>query len=395
MENKQITERFNKSKKVKFLYRLMQIFPINKTKIVFTSFEGKGGYCCNPRYIAQKLIDDNSGYKLVWIIDDVTKKFPKEIKVVKNTLLNRAFHLSTAKVWVDNTRKPLGTIKRKGQFYLQTWHAGIATKPIGKFRGKLFPKIAEVISREDSKLIDCVISDSDWCTKLYPDMLLYDGEIIKTGLPRCDVLFNNRERTYMSIRSKYGLKNDSKIVLFAPTFRGGSQQGKRSIYSEIPTLDFAKLQSTLSDKFGGEWHLFLRLHPQLSAAMSEMPLDEKPDNMVDVSTADDMNELIAACDVFITDYSSAAFDALCAKIPTFIYADDYEEYIKERGNLMWDMRALPFAFCENNEELNDSVLRFDEPAYSKKADEFLKEHGVLADGMASERVAKTIIAKLR
>ncbi len=390
MQDLEISKRFKKAKKISFFYKLMQIFAIDSKKVVFTSFEGNGGFCCNPRYIATKLIEQKLDLHIIWLVNDTRKQFPKGIKVVKNTLLNRAFHLSTAKVWVDNTRKPLGTLKRKGQFYLQTWHAGIATKPIGKFRGKLFPKIAEVISREDSKLIDCVISDSDWCTKLYPDMLLYDGEIVKTGLPRCDVFFNDREHTYESIRKKYGLKASSKIVLYAPTFRGGSQQGKRSIYSEIPTLDFAKLQSTLHQKFGGEWHLFLRMHPQLAAAMAEMPLDEKPDNMVDVSTADDMNELIAACDVFITDYSSAAFDALCAKVTTFIYADDYEEYIKERGNLMWDMRALPFAFCESNEALLAAVLDFDRAEYIKSADEFLKEHGVLADGRASERVCEFI-----
>ncbi len=43
-----------------------------------------------------------------------------------------------------------------------------------------------------------------------------------------------------------------------------------------------------------------------------------------------MYEILAGCDAFMTDYSSAAFDAALMKCPVFLYVDDYEKYEKER-----------------------------------------------------------------
>lgn len=385
-----IEQRKRKARLTNCIYRMLRIFPIKNNKIVFTTFEGDGGYCCNPRYIAEELLQKNKGYELVWLVNNMDKKFPVGIRKVKNTFLNRAYHLVTAKVWVDNSRKAYGTAKRDDQMYIQTWHAAIEFKPVGKFRGKLFPKIAYLVSRYDSKLADYVTSNSDWCTKRYPEMLLYDGEILKTGSPRCDIFFTKRDEIYKQIRDKYSLPNYAKIVTFAPTFRGGSQKGKRQVFSEETTLDFKMLVESLREKFGGTWYVFLRLHPQLAAQFKDMSVSNKSEYMIDVSQADDMNELLAASDVLVTDYSSTAFDAINMYMPVFLYADDLEEYTRERGGLMWDMDKLPFAVAKSNGELNENIKKFDESRYRSEIDKFSKRHGVLEDGHASGRVVDVI-----
>ncbi len=389
-EEKMIRKRKRKAAMTNIVYRALRVFPVKKNKIVFTTFEGDGGYCCNPRYVAEELLTRGGKYDIVWLVNDMERNFPERIKKVKNTFWNRAYHLVTAKVWVDNSRKAYGTAKRKSQLYIQTWHAALEFKPVGKFRGKLFPKIAYLVSEYDSKLADYVTSNSQWCTKLYPEMLLYDGEIIKTGSARCDILVNKREEKYKEIREIYGVPADAKIVMFAPTFRGGSQKGKRQVFADIPTLDFAKLVSGLKEKFGGEWYVFLRLHPQLAVQMEGMPLDNKADNMIDVSQADDMNEVMAAADVFITDYSSSAFDAINIHMPVFLYADDLKEYTDERGMLMWDMHNLPFTVAETNDELVEDIMNFNQDEYKKNIDAFLAEQEVLEDGKAAKRIADVI-----
>lgn len=389
-EEKYIRKRKRKAIRTNLCYKLLWILPVHKKKIVFTTFEGDGGYCCNPRYIAEELLKKNNGYEMVWLVNNMNREFPAGIRKVRNTFWNRAYHLATAKVWVDNSRKAYGTAKRKKQLYIQTWHAALEFKPVGKFRGKLFPKIAYLVSEYDSKLANYVTSNSEWCTKLYPEMLLYDGEIIKTGSPRCDVLVNDRERLYREIRTRYHVPQDAKIVMFAPTFRGGSQKGQRSVFAEEPTLDFEMLTETLKQKFGGEWYVFLRLHPQLSAKLEGMSLSKKVENMIDVSQADDMNEVMAAADVFITDYSSSAFDAINVHMPVFLYADDLQDYLGERGSLMWDMYALPFTVAETNEKLKSNITQFDGDKYKIEINAFLQEHGVLEDGKASARVAEVI-----
>jgi CDP-glycerol glycerophosphotransferase len=384
----------NKRKRKAFLtslaYWLLWVLPVKKRKIVFTTFEGDGGYCCNPRYVAEELLKRDDDLELVWLVNNIKKQFPQGIRKVKNTFWIRAYHLATAKVWIDNSRKAYGTRKRKGQLYIQVWHAAIGFKPLGLFRGNLFPKIAYLVSQHDSKLADYVISNSEWCTKLIPDQLIYTGEIIKTGSPRCDIFFNGREDVYRELRKRHKLPQDVKIALFAPTFRGGSQKGNRQVFVEEPTLDFARMTEALEQKFGGTWFVFLRLHPQLAARLEQFPFKNGIANMIDVSQADDMNELAAASDVLITDYSSSVFDVINMYMPVFIYADDLEEYIRERGKLMWDMYSLPFSVAGNNDELVENIDKFDAKQYEEKIDEFLRENGVLEDGCGSGKVVNLI-----
>ena len=388
-------DRYIRKRKIKafftyIFYGVLRIFPIKENKLVFTTFEGDGGYCCNPRYIADELLKREKKYEIIWLVNNMKKEFPKGIRKVKNTYLNRAYHLVTAKVWVDNSRKAFGTAKRRKQLYIQTWHAALEFKPVGKFRGKLFPKIAHIVSAYDSNLADYVTSNSDWCTKLYPKMLLYHGEIIKTGSPRCDILINKRKEIHESVRDRYGISKASKVVMFAPTFRGGSQKGNRQVFVEEPTLDFLAMARALEKKFGGDWFIFMRLHPQLAAQIDKLPLKNQTKNMIDVSQADDMSELLCASDALVTDYSSSAFDAICAYIPVFLYADDLEMYEKERGSLMWDMRALPFTMAESNDELMENIGKFDEEVYRREIDKFQERYGVLEDGKAGENVVDMI-----
>lgn len=389
-EDAYIRKRKQKAAVLSIIYHMLRIFPVQKNKIVFTAFEGDGGFCCNPRYIAEALLKSGNDYEMVWLVNNISRQFPEGIRRVRNTFWRRAYHLATARVWVDNSRKAYGTAKRKNQMYIQTWHAALEFKAVGKFRGDRFPKIAYLVSEYDSKLADCVLSNSEWCTRLYPEMLLYEGEIWKTGSPRCDVLVTGREEKYKVIRERYHIPAEAKIVMFAPTFRGGSQKGKRQVFVEELTLNLPALTDVLRKRFGGTWYVMLRLHPQLAAQLEGIPMRNGVEHMVDVSQADDMNEVLAAADVFITDYSSSAFDAINMYLPVFLYADDLEDYVQERGELMWDMHSLPFPVAETNEQLREDILGFEEEQYQERIRAFLKEHGVLEDGHASERVAERI-----
>ena len=376
------------------VYYVCRVFPIKKNKIVMWTFECGGGYGCSPKYVEEEILKRNregkSNYEIVWLLNDITKEFPSGIKKVENTLWNRAYHLSTANTWISNTRTFYGTKKRKKQKYIQTWHATICIKPIGKYRGNLFPKMAYLVSEYDSKLVDYVLSGSTWCDYMYRDGLIYDGEIIKTGTPRCDVLFNQRNEKRNQMRMEYKISQDTKIMLYAPTFRGGSQNKNRSVNAEEATVDFVRLINSLEKKFGGTWYVFLRLHPQLAAKMKGLKVGQISERLIDVSQRPDMNEIIAAADAFLTDYSSAIFEGGMIGIPGFIYADDLEEYIADRGDLFFDMYKLPFPVALNNEELMENILRFDEQKYQKDLNKFIKEVGIFEDGKASERVVELI-----
>lgn len=375
-------------------YYACRIFPIDDKKIVMWTFEGGGGYGCSPKYVAEEILKRNregkTAYKIIWLVNDIKKEFPAEIEKVEDTLWNRAYHLSTAGTWVGNSRTFYGTKKRRRQRYIQTWHATICIKPIGKYRGDLFPRMAYIVSKQDSRLIDQVLSGSAWCDHMYRDGLLYEGEIVRTGTPRCDVLFNQREERYRQMRSEYGLSEDIRILLYAPTFRGGSQNKDRTVNAEEATVDFERTIRALEERFGGIWYVFLRLHPQLSARKEKLRTGQTSERLIDVSDRPDMNEIIAASDAFLTDYSSAIFEANMIGIPGFIYADDLQEYIAERGDLFFDMYKLPFPVALNNEELMENIRSFDEERYKRSTEAFLEEVGMSEDGRASERVVDLI-----
>ncbi|MCM1038093.1 MAG: CDP-glycerol glycerophosphotransferase family protein [Ruminococcus sp.] len=375
---------------------MFRIFPVKKKKIVFCCIEGSTGYSCNPKYIAEELIRRKTECELIWLVNDITKQFPREVRGVRNTLMNRAYHLTTAKIWIDNSRKQLEVRKRKGQCYIQTWHAKLGFKPTCLDRGKSFTRIAYLISHHDSQMIDYVLSNSKWYDDTLPTGMLYKGEILRFGSPRCDILVNGLERVRAGLRKTYGLPKNAHIIMYAPTFRGGSQKTQRTIQLNQETLDYAGLLKALSSRFQGHWYIMLRFHPQLVARQMHSEVNVTcNDSIIDVSRADDMYEILAGCDAFLTDYSSAAFDAAVMKIPIFIYADDYKNYQSERGNLLWDLDKLPFGVAYNNESLQKAIKSFEEDQYQQKLLKLFKETEMKEDGRASARVVDFIYSRVK
>ena len=388
------------------------IFPINKNKIAVCTFEGKGGFGCSPRYIVEELHSRRPDIEVVWLVNSKDHDMPQYIRKVHNTTLSRAYHLSTSKIWIDNYRKPYGTIKRRGQFYLNTWHGSIFIKPIGLWRGDNFSDIAYMVSKNDSDMIDALLVDSEWGKEASKKGNLYNGDVWLTGLPRQDVLFGNREKEKTEYKRSHGFAGDVKILLYAPTFKERTKNGKRSVYSDRSSIDFNVLLKVLSDRFGGDWIVCARLHPQLQGAFSaDIPIGMEK-RIIDVTDEDDMYEILAAADAYITDYSSTAFEAGLAEIPVFIYANDIEDYANDRGELMWNMNQrsevwsdcissrmeikpgkrvqLPFPIATNNEMMEKIIGDFDQEMYHKKMMAFRQAVGCVFDGDATKRVVDRI-----
>lgn len=390
-EDRYIRRRLRQARKQAREFYYCRKYPINPKKIVFTTIEGTTGFSCNPKYIALELLRRRQDLDLVWLVDDMSKKFPAGIRKVKNTLKNRAYELSTAAVWVDNSRKQLECRKRPGQFYLQTWHASIAIKPIGLQRGASFSKMARLVTEHDSRMIDVYVTNSAWVEDHAASGMLYHGKMIRTGSARVDVLINERERLRKNFRDKYGLREDEKIILYAPTFRSGSQGTARAPELQNQMPDFGKLKMALERTFGGSWTIVLRLHPQLTARNISAGMTNDADvNVIDASREDDMCETLGAADALLTDYSALAFDAAYIYLPVFLYVYDLKNYIEDRGDIVWDLEDLPFPYAENMDELLCCIDRFDNEDYSKSSGVLWRRVGVIEDGHASVRITDII-----
>ena len=390
-------------------FYLCRIFPVQNNLISVCTFEGKGGFGCNAKPLVEELHRQHPDLRFVWFVNDMDKTFPDYVQKVPNTAWSRAYWLSRSKVWIDNYRKPYGTKKRKGQYYLNVNHYTIAIKCTGLLRWEGFSEMAYLVSKNDSDMIDGLVIDSTWCEQCFDKALVYEGNFLKTGAPRCDVLFGDRSFYQKKFRQKHNLPEDAKVVMFAPTFREGAKDGKRYVFSEIWSVDFKRLIHNLEKKFGGKWYLCVRVHPQLAPTFREYKNPDVQDRIIDESQADDMYEILAGMDAYITDYSSACFEAGFAHIPVFLYADDIQQYANDRGALMWNLATderdhisnnkqmvpgldvyLPFTLASDNEQLEQDIMAFDQSVYDKKLDEFHEKMGLVFDGRASEKIIENI-----
>ncbi len=403
-----IKRRIIKSRFQSLPFFLFRIIPIHKNRIVVTTIEGTTGFSCNPKYIVLELLKRNENmpvdkrWQIYWLVNDIEKPFPEGVKKVRNTLFNRAYLLTTAHFWIDNSRKQLECRKRKGQIYIQTWHAKLGFKPTCLDRGASFSRIAYLVTKHDSDMIDYWLSNSDWYDNTLKTGSLYDGKTIRSGSPRCDLLIQSREdnlfkkaikdRIAKKLNLKYLTNKEVHYIMYAPTFRGGSQSTNRSLEEAGHMPEFIKLVDNLEKKFDGYWRILLRLHPQMTVRHINSNIEQTikkdfSDRILDISKEDDIYEYLAGCDAFMTDYSSAAFDAAVMNMPVFLYCDDYRDYEEERGKLLWNLRKLPFPLAEDDSELEECISTFDEVSYQMKLTNLFESTGMVEDGNGSRTVA--------
>ena len=357
---------------------IFRIFKINNSKIVIINFDGKG-YGDMGKYIGNELIKHN--YKIYWAANKQYKDtLPKGIIYVKYNSLKYLFHMATAKVWINNIRFRYGMIKRKKQYYIQTWHAGITYKNVEKSAEKALTKQYILNAKNDSKMANLFISNSTYCTNLYKRDFWYDGEILECELPRADIIVNHDATSINKVKEYYKIDNDIKICLYAPTFRVD--------YSlDAYNIDYNSLINELETKFGGNWKVLVRLHPNISFLAKELGIYNE--NVISATDYPDMQELLIASDFMITDYSSCIFEFALSKKPALIYANDIEKYIKDRDFTL-KLEDTPFPITTNNEELKNTIRDYNIEKYKKDLEVFNNDLGIHETGQASKIIVERI-----
>lgn len=358
--------------------------PVEENKIVFSSYYG-AGFGDNLRPIAEELLRRNADLKLVWLTagEKAAASLPEGIIAKDYNSADRIKELATAKVWIDNCRKG-ARYKKDGQIYVQTWH-GFALKRIEKDVYETLGDGYEEYAMRDSAQTDLYVSDSAFMTEIYRRAFWYEGEIQEFGSPRNDALVKGDERVYKLVRDSFGLPEDCKIVLYAPTFRADHSM-------EPYSVDYERLRRNCEARFGGRFAVLIRLHPNIKELAKEIEYDGE--TTFDASSYQDMQELMAASDVVITDYSSLMFDFMLTGRPCFQFATDIEAYRNDR-NFNFSLDKLPFPLAENNDELEEKILGFDEKAYAEALEKFSGEFGIIADGKAAERCVDWILDKMK
>lgn len=362
-----------------------------KNRVVASSFSGRN-YGGNPKYVLEQIHSMNPNLELIWIKDNTSSySVPNYIKAINGFGLTGTFakyyYYATSKVWIDSHFLYGIARKRHNQFFIETWHGGLGIKKIGMdsedFRRDRY-QVKKM--RATVKLVDAFISNSDHISGIYRNAFEYNGDIIKCGYPENDILIKGTSRK-KDIYTFYNIPRNNRILLYAPTFRDGYENGKELDLSPYD-IDYLALKEALKERFGGNWIILVRWHPVMEkkAALNN--------NMViNVTSYPDIQDLIAFCDCMISDYSSCIFDAAIRKIPCFTYTSDLVRYEEGRG-VYYKVKELPFPNATNNMELGNIIRFFDSRAYLKRWNEFVHKTGLIESGKAAEIVAKLIISKM-
>lgn len=362
-------------------WRLFTHFPLEKKKVVFSNFNG-GGYGDNPKFIAEEFLRRGLNYKLYWVAASRDYVFPSGIRPVRPNTASFVYHMATAGYWIDNTRKLYDFKKRPQQYYIQTWHGGPGLKKVEQDCESALSREYISWAKRDSQYIDLFLSCCRWCSLLYHRSFWYQGPLLEQGIPKNDMFFQDPAPYQQRVREHFHLSPDMHLVMYAPTYRDNRST---SMYN----LDYERLLATLTQRFGGSWAVLVRLHPNVN--YHDYPI-AYTDTILNASPYENMQELLVAVDVIISDYSGCAFDFLMLSRPGFLYAEDYEE-IRRTKDYYFTLEELPFTLAFSNEKLMEHILHFDEKLYEEKCRKYREQIQYFDSGHASQAVVDVILAR--
>lgn len=372
------------TRKLRFCLKIFSIGPFHKKRIVFFSYFG-AQYSCNPKYISQYIMQHYPDYEIVWAFTDPGNfryLERRNIKVVKY-LHPKFFRLClTSKFIITNSEIPSWFPVMKRQVYINTWHGGGAYKRVGAAYQK--ETAGKQARAEIAREVPCTYVSS---SKAFTELTIrksfhHSGKILSCGMPRNDMLVNgDRPQLPGKIREKFHIPEDAKILLYAPTYRDSKSA---SDY----LFDCSAIRSALEDRFGGKWFIFFRMH---YFVMDQL---EKSADYINASNYPDMQELLYASDVLITDYSSSMWDFCLTGKPCFLYATDLDHYDMDRG-FYSDIHTWPFPLAESTEELEERIRTFDSDVYKKDVEKHLSDLGSYENGNACQSIADYIVSKSR
>lgn len=255
--------------------------------------------------------------------------------------------------------------KRKETKVIQLWHSGGLMKKMG-YDAK--DDIPPYYKGHVAANYDLVTVSADICIPVWARALgLSDEHVKATGLARTDIYYDesyNRQNVEKFYKV-YPEARGRRICIYAPTFSGNAG-----------SPECAGLTSGISEVFqqlSDDWFFVIKLHPHL--------MKQYPEYQCSLKT----EELFAAADLLITDYSSVLFDYLIYGKPFILYAPDLAAYQISRG-LYVDYYSFPAPVAVTPGELLELFLkgawRTDEESLRTCFEQYMG----CCDGHALERI---------
>jgi len=352
--------------------------PIDRRLAVYAAYWYRG-FACNPAAIYRKAQELVPSVRGVWIVDRRHRHaMPDGVPYVVSRTMRYYLTLARARWLINNVNFPNFMVKRPGSIHVQTHHgtpvktmgADQARYPVGA-KGTDIPALLRRCDRWDYSISANAHSTECWA-RAYPCRY----ETLEVGYPRNDRLALAGPAEVAAARKRLGIDESQTVVLYAPTHR--------EYTSPLPALlDVDEFAARL----GPEYVVLSRSHYFYDdRTTSDLPW------LRDVSDHPEIEELLLATDVLVTDYSSVMFDFAVLDRPIVVYATDWDTYRRTRG-VTFDLLAEPPGIVTTNlRDLVDAFHTgavFDDTATKARA-QFRARFCYLDDGGAAERVVRRV-----
>lgn len=234
-------------------------------------------------------------------------------------------------------------VKKKGQVILDTWH-GTPFKTLGKSS----KYDAYKIGNAEKMLVaaDYILAANSFTSSaLVKDFFLNNiacGSTIISGYPRNEIFFDTEKGKNV----REAITDKKHVYAYMPTFRGtpgAASVNKADAYIIYYLCEIDKL---LKD----DEVMFVNLHPLMKNLIPYTQLSHVRPFPEEYATYDVLN----ACDVLVTDYSSVFFDFANTRKKIVMFPFDSEEYMNERGTYM-KLSELPFPIAKDLKEILKEV----------------------------------------
>jgi CDP-glycerol glycerophosphotransferase (TagB/SpsB family) len=269
------------------------------------------------------------------------------------------------------------------QRIVQLWHASGAFKTVGYSRiGK--PGGPSPFWRRHKNYTHAIVSGQHDVPYYAEAFGLPEDRVIPTGIPRMDRFFDPAHRAASLARAREAFPQIAGrfVILFAPTFRGAGPRSARYDYEQV---DWPALHATCLAK---DAVVIVKMHPFIREP-APIP-DSLRDRLVDATrTTMDVNDLLFAVDLLITDYSSIVFEFSTQLKPMLFFAYDLEEYVASRDFYVPFDEFVPGRIARTFDEVVAAIQRDEYEA--EKVPIFRSRHFDHLDGGATDRVIDQLI----
>lgn len=280
---------------------------------------------------------------------------------------------------------------RKGTKIYQLWHA------CGTFK-KFGMSTAELIFGDNRKSLEkypnygnlsyVTVSSPEVIWAYEEAMNLKDTktQVVATGVSRTDVFYDQHfiEQAKAAVYSVCPAAENKKIILYAPTFRGRVAKAESPDCLDIPAMKRA---------LGDEYVLLIKHHP----FVKQPPVvpEDCADFAMDVTKRLEIDQLLCASDVCVSDYSSLIFEYSLFERPMIFFAYDLDDYFDWRGFYYNYDELTPGPVVKETEEIIDYIRHLDARFDQAQVHAFKEKFMSSCDGHATDRIMALVYAETR